>query len=206
MDSTLATKENGLVVNKRDVIFVWCDVGVVHVFLKDSIFQASSPTRHTAELGMLIKQLYPSAAALILFTDGGPDHNNKQTSVRLGLFALFLELNMDTMVAMRTAPTQSWVNPVERAMSVLNLRLQGVVLAREEMDKEYEKEFKKCSGINAVRNVAKDFVHVATTVNTEQVDATEQVGMSIEEEDVALVARGRWRDPTPPYTKYRGRR
>ena len=110
-------------------VCVRCVVGTAHIYLKNSIFQASSPTRHTAELGMLIKIMYPSADALILFTDGGPDHNNKHISVRLGLLALFSELDLDTMVGMRTAPTQSWANPVERVMSVLNLGLQGVALA-----------------------------------------------------------------------------
>ena len=52
---------------------------------------------------------------------------------RLGLLALFLELDLDTMVVMRTAPTQSWGNPVERVMPVLHLGLQGVSLAREQM-------------------------------------------------------------------------
>ncbi len=45
------------------------------------------------------------------------------------------------MVVMRTAPTQCVANPVERVMSVLNLDLQGVALAREMMNEEYEKEF-----------------------------------------------------------------
>ena len=73
---------------------------------------------------------------MIIYTDGGPDHNNKHTSVRLGLLALFLDLDLDTMVVMRTAPTQSWANPVERVMSVLNLGLQGVALVRCEMEKD----------------------------------------------------------------------
>jgi len=80
---------------------------------------------------------------------------------------------MDTMVVMRTAPTQSWANPVERVMSVLNLGLQGVALAREEMADEYKKEFKKCNGMNAVRNVAKDYVKTAPTVATKPEVATQ---------------------------------
>jgi ABC-type transporter Mla maintaining outer membrane lipid asymmetry permease subunit MlaE len=55
--------------------------GTVYVFLKDSIFQASDPTRHTAELGRQLKTMYPNAVAIIIFTDGGPDHNCKHTSV-----------------------------------------------------------------------------------------------------------------------------
>jgi hypothetical protein len=64
--------------------------GSVHVFLKNSIFQASSPTRHTPELTRLLKKVFPNTAALVMYTDGGPDHNCKHTSVRLGLLAFFL--------------------------------------------------------------------------------------------------------------------
>lgn len=69
----------------------------------------------------------PNAVDVIVYTDGVPDHNCKQyMSVRLGFLALFLELDMDTMVVMRTAPTtQSWSKPVKsRIMSVLNFCLQ----------------------------------------------------------------------------------
>ena len=82
-------------------------VGSVHVFLKDSIFQASSPTIHTTELDRLMKKTFPNVVAVVMYTDGGPDHNCKHTSFRLGLLALFLKLDLDTMVVMRTAPTQS---------------------------------------------------------------------------------------------------
>ena len=105
-----------------------------------------------------MKEKYSYAIAVIMYTDGGPDHNCKHVSVRLGLLALFLELDLDTMVVMRTAPTQSWGNPVERVMSVLNLGLQGVALAREELENGvYEKDFKKCNGMSAVRSAAKAY-------------------------------------------------
>jgi hypothetical protein len=103
-----------------------------------------------------MKKMFPNAVALVVYTDGGPDHNLKHQGVRLGLLSLFMELDLDTMVVMRTAPTQSWGNPVERVMSVLNLGLQGVALARDELvGGEFEKEFKKCNGMGAVRLVAK---------------------------------------------------
>jgi hypothetical protein len=41
----------------------------VHVFLKDSIFEASSPTRHTTEITRLLKKVFPNAAALVMYTD-----------------------------------------------------------------------------------------------------------------------------------------
>jgi len=80
--------------------------------------------------------MYLNAVAMIIYTDGGPDHNNKHTSVRLGLLALFLDLDLYTMVVMRTAATHSWANPVERVMSALNLGSQGVALVRCEMEKD----------------------------------------------------------------------
>ena len=44
--------------------------------------------------------------------------------------------------------------------------------------------------MNAVRKLAQEYVHVATTVYTQQEDAPEEVAIPIEEEDVALVAEG----------------
>ncbi len=61
-------------------------------------------------------------------------------------------------MVMHTAPTQSWGNPVERVMSLLNLGLQGVALARDELEDEvYEIDFKKCNGMVALRNAAKAY-------------------------------------------------
>jgi hypothetical protein len=141
-------------------------VGIVRIFFKDSIFEASSPTKHKVELGRLMKKIYPTAFAVILYTDGDHGHNCKHTSVRLGLLALFSELDLDTMVVMRTAPTQSRGNPVERVMSVLNLGMQGVSLAIHEMAEVYEKDFKKCNGMSLVRKVAE--AHDVVDVEHEQ--------------------------------------
>ncbi len=110
------------------------------------------------ELGKLTKTMYPNTVALVIYIDGGPDHNCKHTSVKLGLLSLLLELDLDTMVVMQTAPTQSWGNHVERVMYVLNLGLQGVALARDELlGDNFEKDFKKCNGMSAVREVAKTY-------------------------------------------------
>ena len=69
--------------------------------------------------------------------------------------ALFMELGLDTLVAMRTAPTLSWGNPMERVMSVLNLGLKAIALAREEISNKMEKIFKKCNGMGEVWSTAK---------------------------------------------------
>ncbi len=115
--------------------------------LKDSMFEAWSPTRHTAELGLIMKKMFTNATSPFVYTDSGPDHNNKHQSVRLGLVSMFMELDFDTMVVLRTAPTQSWGNPIERVMCVLNLGLQGVAIARDELiGDKFEKVFKKYNG------------------------------------------------------------
>jgi hypothetical protein len=90
-------------------------------------------------------------------------------SVRLGLLALFIELDLDTMVVMRTTPTQNWGNPDKSVMFVLNLGLQGVALARDELaNVEYDKIFKKCNDMAAVRKVAKEFDTPATEIDEEE--------------------------------------
>jgi len=129
-------------------------VWTVHVFLKDYIFEASCPTRHKAELGRQMKELYLTVVAIIMYTDGGTDYNCKHMSIRLGLFPLFLETDLDNMVVVRTAPAQRWGNPMGLFMPVLNFGLQSVALAREEMSEIYEKVFKKCNNMNDLRKAA----------------------------------------------------
>ena len=41
-------------------------------------------------------------------------------SVQLSMIDLFLNLNIDLLVIGRTASNHSWMNPVERIMSVIN--------------------------------------------------------------------------------------
>jgi len=148
-------------------IYMLLHIGTVHVSLKDSIFEASSPTRHTTELGRRMKKMFPNAVAVVMYTDGEPHHNCKHMSVRLGLLALFLELDLDTMVAMRTTPTDRWGNPIERVMSVLNLGLQDVALARDEMDNDlYEKYSKKCNGMSVARKIAEAYEGVVVDDTT----------------------------------------
>ena len=57
-------------------------------------------------------------------------------------------LNLDYLCAARTAPYHSWKNPVERIMSLLNLGLQCIGLARAKMPDEYEKEVNKCNNLS----------------------------------------------------------
>ena len=81
-------------------------VSTAHVTFKDSVFQASSPLRHMAELLPLLKAEDRRPVALLIFTDGGPDHNCKHLFIQTARLALFLMGGMDTMVVLRKAPQQ----------------------------------------------------------------------------------------------------
>jgi len=70
----------------------------------------------------------------VIVTDGGPDHRLTFVSVKFSYLALFLYLNLDMLVAVRTCPYQSWSNLAERVMSTLNLSLQNVSLSRNRME------------------------------------------------------------------------
>jgi len=56
------------------------------------------------------------------------------------MVALFL--NLDVLVVCRAAPHNSWKNPVEQIMTVINLGLQCVGMMRQEGSSEFEKSLK----------------------------------------------------------------
>ena len=68
------------------------------------------------------------------------------------LLALFIRQNLDMVIAIQTCPYQSWTNPAERVMSILNLALQNVSLERTAMDEESEKKLKNKNSLKAVRS------------------------------------------------------
>ncbi len=95
-----------------------------------------------------------SKPILFIYSDGGPDHRITFISVQLSLICLFRKLNLDYLCACRTAPYHSWRNPVERVMSILNLGLQCVGLARAEMPEAFENEVAKCNTLSEIRRIA----------------------------------------------------
>ena len=129
-----------LVLNIPDSIEQSFYQGSVFVTLKDSVFQASCPLRHAAELSRIQQQVnFVFKPILLVYSDGGPDHRVTYVSVKAAMIALFLKHNLDLLVAARTALNQSYRNPVERIMSILNLPLQGVGLMRQEMSDDMER-------------------------------------------------------------------
>jgi hypothetical protein len=79
---------------------------------------------------------------LVIKADGGPDHNCAFAGVQLAYLCLALKLVLDQLTLLRIAPGQSYVNHVERVMSVLNLAIQGLALARAVSSDELEAKLK----------------------------------------------------------------
>ena len=154
--------------------------GEIHVVLRDATFDASDVFDHSAQLyDILINKDLTSEASLtlsssansdedeedddlfriakmnvlLLQTDGGPDHNLKFLRTKLALIALFNALGVDHLVALRGAPHGSYLNVVERCMSLLNLGLQNLALKRREMPDWAEEAVANAGSMNGVRKV-----------------------------------------------------
>lgn len=128
--------------------------GKVSVIYKDSIFQASSPWRHVTELRKLLESNETVKPVLMIFSDGGPDHRLTYHSVKLSLIILFKALDLDLLIAGRTAPGHSWLNPVERIMSTLNIALQNTALARDSCTSDQEQVLKSANSMSEIRKKA----------------------------------------------------
>ena len=68
------------------------------------------------------------------------------------MISLQIFLNMDQILAVRTAPGYSFHNPAEKVNCILNLGLYGVgCMWQKCTDTEFEEKLHHCSGISDVR-------------------------------------------------------
>ena len=89
---------------------------------------------------------------LLLYTDGGPDHQMTYVTVQIALICLFLYLDLNFLCAIRTPPYHSWKNPAERVMSILNIGLQSVGIMCQET-KIFEEALKSCNSLKSIRSL-----------------------------------------------------
>ena len=75
-------------------------------------------------------------------------------SVKVASLAIFVLLNLDMYIAVRCAPCQSYMNPAERCMSVLNVPLQGVELSCTQISDICKGIFTRRSTLKQVRTAA----------------------------------------------------
>ena len=136
--------------------------GSPFVTTKEKLFDPSDPFRHATVFLEILRTHYSeygvslSAEILLIYSDGGVDHNITRISTQVSLQCLFIQLikhRQDYRFKMR--PTQSWVNPAERIMSILNPGLQICSLEREEMGENFEIAMKGVNSMNHLRNLCK---------------------------------------------------
>lgn len=143
--------------------------GQVYVGLKDPIFEPSSALRHAAELNSIIASRNLDHPVLVIYTDGGPDHNVTFLKTKLALISLYLSCNFDMLVAVRTAPYHSWKNPCERVNCILNIGLQAIGLMRSPMSEEHEKRLATCNSMKEIRDLADQHLQEALHDSLESV-------------------------------------
>ena len=102
------------------------------------VFQGNTPIRHMTELAQIHDSDPCITSILLQCNDGGPDHRVNMLSVHLAIIALFLKLDLDAYVTVRTPPGHSWKNMAERIMSILKLALQSDGIMRSEMSEDME--------------------------------------------------------------------
>jgi hypothetical protein len=126
--------------------------GKVVTVLNDSVFQSASPFRHITVISKMMINGAIQKPFLLKFTDGGTDQRNTLESVKLANICLFKELNLDFLAHVRCAPGQSFTNPAERVMSLLNLGLQNVSLGRNSCGYDIEDILKSKNSMAEIRS------------------------------------------------------
>ena len=120
---------------------------------KESVFQPSSSFRFALELLNTLGENefdHERTPHIFMVTDGGPEHRVCFESVKIPLIMIFKKLQLQSLVAIRTAPGHSYVNIVERIMSILNIGFQNVSLERKETNSDAD--IKKCKNLVDLRS------------------------------------------------------
>lgn len=152
--------------------------GPLTVRLYDSTFQAASAFRNSTEMLQTIdltcslgsksaEPAYPRqrptwaeslctrqkarVVMIVKRTDGGPEQNMKNGSVKLADIGLLRTTGADLLLHSRPAPDNSWLNDVEGCMPVLNLGLQHMALERGKMDPKFEELLKNAGSMRKTR-------------------------------------------------------
>ena len=132
--------------------------GKPQLTLKDAVLEPSSGPRHFTELTKsFIVNAEDKKPVTIITNDGGPDHNIHHDRNKAALLAFFLNNEHILYLAnFQMAANRSAFHPVEKLNCIVNLSLNGVALARDELeDPNYEKILKGCSSMVDIRNGVK---------------------------------------------------
>ena len=132
---------------------------------KTSHFRLKQACKNAKEItNVLIEQHWSKEnipPVLILYTDRGPEHQTTFVSTKMTMILLQNFLNLDQILAVRTAPEHSFHNPAEKINCVLNLGLYGVGCMQQKCaDIEFKEKLHQCSGkSNATALIERNTAH-----------------------------------------------
>ena len=135
--------------------------GTPYVTTKEKVFEPSDCYRHSIELINILRSHYSvgnitnDKEILLLFSDGGENHNVTHISTQISLICPFLQVDVDMLIALQCCTSQSWMNPAERVISLLNLACQNCALERDAVPVELESKLRKVSSMNQLRILSK---------------------------------------------------
>jgi len=143
--------------------------GQVRVLLKNNIFEGSNAFGAMAELLLNYTVELAEQPIFYLHTDGGGEHNLSFPSVQAAIVAFVREAKPDRGAWGNSCPYHSFGNEPERIMSILNLGMYGVAVARAKIDEEKfrgeESRFTRTKTISELRSTAKAFPQLREGLN-----------------------------------------
>ena len=131
--------------------------GRPQITVKDAVFEPSKGARHFTELKKSFEvNLQDKKPVIIITNDGGPDHNIHHDRNKASLLAFFLHNPQTLYLAnFQMAANRSSLHPVEKVNCIINLALNGVALARDELrEPNFEKLLKSCKSVVDIRKTA----------------------------------------------------
>ena len=137
--------------------------GKLMVSPKITATDPSSALRNAKEIANVLIEKYGTKEnvppVLILYTDGGPDHRTMFLSLKVAMISLQKYLNLNQILAVRTAPGHSYHNPAEKVNFVLKLGQYGIgCMHQRSSDIEFEENSHRCNGLGDARDLLnKDF-------------------------------------------------
>ena len=132
--------------------------GKASVGIKISATDLFTALQNATEVANVLIEKFDTKEAvppvLILYTDGGPEHRTKFLSVKIVLICLQKYLDIDQVLAVRTAPGHSYQNPGEKINCQLNIGLYGIGYMRKHLtDPFFEQSLSRCTGLGDVHKL-----------------------------------------------------
>ena len=132
--------------------------GKACVGIKISATDPSTALQNGTEVASALIEKFDTKEAvppvLILYTDGGPEHRTTYLSVKIAMICLQKYLDLDQVLAVRTAPGHSYRNSAEKINCLLNIGLYGIGCMRQHStDPFFEQSLSRSTGLVDVRKL-----------------------------------------------------